>query len=79
MSNLCAGGAFETAQRLKAGDRPCKYRLVLKSLLTQSILSAVPSGLAMLLPHLPNVETLGYYRTSLRDENEFLVALDYGP
>src|SRR6185369_9717172 len=52
-----------------------KYRLVPKELLTHSILSAVPSGLALLLPHLPNVETFDYYRTSLRDKNEFLLAL----
>jgi hypothetical protein len=25
----------------------------------------------------PNVETLGYYHTSLRDEHEILVALDF--
>jgi hypothetical protein len=55
----------------KAEIRKTPYQ----GLLTHSILSAVPSGLAMVLPLLPNVETLGYYRTSLRDENEFPVAL----
>jgi hypothetical protein len=35
------------------------------------VVSAVPLGLKAYTKHLPNVETLGYYRPSLRDENGF--------
>src|SRR5712691_2373783 len=38
--------------------------------------SAVPSGLTTGYLVLPNVETLGYCRASLRDEEQILVALD---
>jgi hypothetical protein len=38
--------------------------------------SAVPSGLARSLATPPNVETLGYSQTSLRDDCEILVALN---
>jgi len=38
--------------------------------------SAVPSGLTRLSSRYPNVETLGYYRPSLRDEDEILAALE---
>src|SRR6266702_309570 len=38
--------------------------------------SAVPSGLTIAYLRLPNVETLGYCRASLRDEEQILVALD---
>src|SRR5438034_11637461 len=37
--------------------------------------SAVPSGLTTAYLSLPNVETLGYCRASLRDEEQALVAL----
>jgi len=40
-------------------------------------MSAVPSGLAGLFVAKPNVETLGYYHASLRDEHEILVALGF--
>jgi hypothetical protein len=39
-------------------------------------MSAVPSGLVGLCMAKPNVETLGYYRASLRDGHEILVTLD---
>src|SRR2546421_6793329 len=40
-------------------------------------LSAVPSGLMQFRISVPNVETLGYYRPSLRDDEwQILVALD---
>ena len=38
--------------------------------------SAVPSGLTTGYLSLPNVETLGYCRASLRDEEQILAALD---
>src|SRR5437588_2430382 len=39
--------------------------------------SAVPSGLMQFQISIPNVETLGYYRPSLRDDEwQILVALD---
>src|SRR5438270_13531744 len=39
--------------------------------------SAVPSGLMQIQISVPNVETLGYYRPSLRDDEwQILVALD---
>src|SRR5436305_7829665 len=39
--------------------------------------SAVPSGLRQFQISVPNVETLGYYRPSLRDDEwQILVALD---
>jgi hypothetical protein len=38
--------------------------------------SAVPSGPVDLCTAKPNVETLGYYHASLRDENEILATLD---
>src|SRR5947209_10200965 len=39
--------------------------------------SAVPSGLMQFQIPVPNVETLGYYRPSLRDDEwQILVALD---
>jgi hypothetical protein len=41
--------------------------------------SAVPSGLGRLGTAVPNVETLGCYQESLRDEDEILVALDVPP
>jgi len=40
--------------------------------------SAVPSGLALTYDQAPNVETLGYYRPSLRDDEwQILVGLDW--
>jgi hypothetical protein len=47
-----------------------------KGRLTDHTLSAVPSGLTAFYGPPPNVETLGYCRTSLRDEDQILVALD---
>jgi hypothetical protein len=41
--------------------------------------SAVPSGLGGLITRVPKAEALGYFRTSLRDENGILVALDFSP
>src|SRR5260370_3999534 len=38
--------------------------------------SAVPSGLTTGYLSVPNLETLGYCRASLRDEEQFLVALE---
>src|SRR6266478_9294625 len=38
--------------------------------------SAVPSGLTAGYLSLPNVETLGYCRASLRDEEQILAALE---
>ena len=66
------------AQRSKFSTlgRPDCAEEVPKGRLTRRIESAVPSGLSK-VDHPPNVEieTLGYYQTSLRDKEEILVAL----
>ena len=45
----------------------------LRRTMTPSYLSAVPAGLVGLGTAKPNVETLGYYQASLRDEHEILL------
>src|SRR5204863_9501975 len=59
----------------------CKSAPVPKGRLKQgplhwSQISAVPSGLDGILDLLPNLERLGYFQPSLRDENQILVPLD---
>src|SRR5438067_1612744 len=49
----------------------------IRGLIRHTTHSAVPSGLMQIQISVPNVETLGYYRPSLRDDEwQILLALD---
>src|SRR5438067_11981238 len=65
-----AGTKVRRARRTgsTAGETHCRYSSAVG-------VSIVPSGLAGVLLPLPNVETLGYFRQSLRDKIQRLLPL----
>ena len=68
-------GHATIAQRFNVGFISCDRSSPEGTAETARKPSAVPSGLTTGYLSLPNVETLGYYRASLRDEEQVLVAL----
>ena len=70
-------GQNDNSPTFQRWERRSRARRVPKGRLTVGTVSAVPSGLAPTDDQVPNVETLGYYQPSLRDDEwQFLVALD---
>src|SRR4051794_39250636 len=77
-AGLCPEGTCDNSPTFQRWERPSVAQRVPKGRLTAGTVSAVPSGLAPTDDQVPNVETLGYYRRSLRDdESQILVALDF--
>ena len=60
------------AQRFNVGDRPYETQVSPEGTSDAFHPLILPFGPRDASPHLPNGETLGFYPTSLRDENEFL-------
>src|SRR5260221_5385968 len=74
--NLSPEGRCDNSPRCQPWER-AREQDVPKGPPRSRAVSTVPSGLPTLLARLPNVETLGYYQPSLRDEDvQILVALD---
>src|SRR3989442_4578367 len=71
----CPGGTSDNSPTFQRWVLVPNVTLVPKGRLNGNTVSAVPSGLTAFCGQLPNVETLGYYHASLRDEDEILVAL----
>jgi len=63
-------GMFENSPTFQRWVRPFGGTQVPKGRLSPRPPSAVPSGLILLRALVPNVETLGYYRLSLRDKGQ---------
>src|SRR6267142_3505169 len=75
--NLSPEGRCDNSPRFQPWERATEWDQVPKGRPRSRAVSAVPSGLAALYSRMPNVETLGYYQASLRDEDfQILVALD---
>src|SRR5438093_3932923 len=72
----CPGGTSENSPTFQRWEPVPGVTLVPKGRLNPCACSAVPSGLTAPYARRPNVETLGYYQKSLRDEDQILVALD---
>src|SRR5437870_13130551 len=73
----CPGGTSDNSPTFQRWVSVPNVTLVPKGRLNGNTVSAVPSGLTAFCGQLPNVETLGYYHASLRDEDEIVVALDW--
>src|SRR6266567_2336104 len=71
----CPGGTSDNSPTFQRWEPVRNMRLVPKGWLNEHANSTVPSGLTAFYRRPPNVETLSYCRTSLRDEDEKLVAL----
>src|SRR5713101_924718 len=72
----CPVGTSDNSPTFQRWVRVRNEGSVPKGRLNEHPVSAVLSGLTPSYGQPPNVETLGYCRTSLRDEDEILVALD---
>src|SRR6266478_1597228 len=75
----CPGGTSDNSPTFQRWVPMGNEGSVPKGRQNEYTVSAVPSGLTPIHRHPPNVETLGYYRTSLQDEGEILVALSFLP
>src|SRR5258708_18887555 len=76
---VCPDGTTDNSPRFERWEPAPDVALAPKGRLREHRVSAVPSGLTDLCGPLPNVETLGYCRPSLRDENELRVATGFKP
>jgi hypothetical protein len=70
---FCPGGTWDNSPTFQRWEAGADVPLVPKGRLSHVAISAVPSGLTARYGHQPNVETLGYFQASLRDEDEILV------
>src|SRR6476620_10030910 len=72
------GGTFDNSPTFQRWERrPTRNKSRRDGSRRACTVSAVPSGLGPCLLWVPNVETLGYYRPSLRDdERQILLTLD---
>src|SRR6266478_8593889 len=68
----CPGGTSDNSPTFQRWEPVPNVTLVPKGRPNEHTVSVVPSGLKALCGQLPNVETLGYCRRSLRDEDEIL-------
>src|SRR5713101_7381778 len=75
-SRYCPGGTSDNSPTFQRWEQVPGVTLVPKGRPNEHTVSVVPSGLRAFYDQLPNVETLGYCRTSLREEDEIQVALD---
>src|SRR5947207_1630433 len=76
-SNSCPEGTPDNSPTFQRWEPMANVMLVPKGRPKDHTVSVVPSGLMTFCGRLPNVETLGYYRPSLRDEDAILVAADW--
>jgi hypothetical protein len=71
----CPGGTSDNSPTFQRWVGAPEMSRVPKGRLSGGPMSAVPSGFVGLCMAKPDVKTLGYYHSSLRDEHETLVAL----
>src|SRR5207249_688014 len=69
------GGMHDNSPTFQRWDLNRQWVKVPKGRLKRCTKSAVPSGLIARRTAVPNVETLGYYRRSLRDKEEIRASL----
>src|SRR6266478_4649553 len=73
-TSFCPGGTSDNSPTFQHWVAVPNEGPVPKSRLNEYTVLAVPSGLTPSCSRPPNVETLGYCRTSLRDEDKILVS-----